>query len=148
MHPYHSEAGRWLASIVLGGRLALFGACVVMLVIWRKSTEAWWKALRARREVADDDQLGAGIWLTALGMVITDAVRVTTTFFHGWYADLPIALALMTLGVLVIVVGYSLHFFAWRAVNHPALKRLSLWWTIAIALIVCAGFWLLFSMTK
>lgn len=139
-HTALSGSARLLNAYLFGERVALFIACLGMIVIFWRWALAYFSTIALRRPVVFADQLGAGIWLTAAGMVMSDIVRLAlTSFWHGRFDGWPVATAMMSLGVFVIMVGYVWHFRAWAAVSFPALRRLSLYWTIGLALATGAG---------
>lgn len=146
MHTEQAPAAGLLASALLfGNRLALFVAALTMLLVFLGSAQAYFGALALRREPEPAAQLGAGIWLTAAGIVLADGMRILlATIWSGDLMGFPLGDAMMALGVAVVVAGYALHFISWARVSNPIFRRLSFYWLLGLALAVGAGvFWAL-----
>lgn len=139
---------RLLDAFLFGGRLALFVACMGLIAIFWLSARRYFACVLRRREVIFGDQLGAGIWLTAAGMILSDLVRLAiSTAWRGDVAGLPIGRVMMILGIVTILGGYVLHFRAWAAVVRPAYRHISFYWTIGLALAAAAGVTLMLGLS-
>lgn len=142
MQPHHASAlGRWLSALVLGERAALFLGALTILVAFWSSARRFYADIAHLEEPTIADKFGAGIWSATAGMLFTIAVRLAlTTFWRGgWVGNFPLGIAMMAAGVLVIIVGYFLHFAAWAAVVHPAHRRLPLFWSLAMLVVTIGG---------
>lgn len=137
--------GRIASAFLLGNRLALFVAAASMLLAFAGSAQAYFGALASRREPEPAEQLGAGIWLTAAGVVIGDLVRLSLeTIWSGDLMGFDLGDAMLAAGIMVIIAGYALHLVSWARVSHPVFRRLSFYWLLGIALVIGAGvFWAL-----
>lgn len=127
---------RLFNAVLMGERTALFVASITMMAIFWRSAAHYFSSLALRRDPLFADVLGAGIWLTAAGIVVGEAVQLAlTTIWPGFF----LAPVLLGIGILAVLTGYILHFMAWAAAVHPKLRRLSLYWIIGIAMIAAAG---------
>lgn len=143
--PHEILAGhrRLFNAVLMGERAALFVAAITMLVVFGKSAAKYFAGLAHRRPPIFADVLGAGIWLTAAGLVLGEAVQLTLTTIWPKFLLAPL---LVGFGVLTILAGYVLHFMAWAAVVHPRLRHLSLYWVTGLALVAAAGMTLAFRL--
>lgn len=144
-HEQASALGRLASAFLLGNRLALFIAALSMLVVFLGGAQAYFSAIMGRRDPEPAAQLGAGIWLTAGGIVLGDCVRLALeTIWSGDFLGFPLGDAMLAAGIFVIIAGYALHFISWARVSHPVFRRLSFYWLLGIALVIGAGvFWAL-----
>jgi hypothetical protein len=127
---------RLLDAALLGERFALMLASLGLMAIFWKSAFRYFACFARRRPVIFADQLAAGIYLTAAGMVFGLGVRMCVD--EVW-SEFPLATPMMIFGVAVILLGYILHFAAWASVVHPTFRHMSHYWTIGLALTTAAG---------
>lgn len=126
-HHLLAASNRLAAGILFGVRLALIVASLGVVKIFWSSAKNHFSP--SRRRLVFADQLGAGIWLTAAGLIFGELTRLALNYF---FPSALIDAFVIPFSITMIIAGYLMHFQAMAAATRPDKPALAREWMFCV----------------